>query len=161
MSSRHSRFPTPEDRMVIGKRKDGAAWRKTPREIVPFQSALTGPVTCPQCRASLELHHNLWQCASCDGVFVETAALEAMAADLTKEPWQLPAATGPAGARPCPACSAAMIVEPFAAVAIDRCDPHGVWFDHGELASALADIAEPPSTGLAAWISRVIFAIRP
>jgi Zn-finger nucleic acid-binding protein len=49
-----------------------------------------------------------------------------------------------------------MIAEPLATVAIDRCGVHGVWFDCGELASALEHIGEPPG-GLGSWLKRLFF----
>jgi hypothetical protein len=104
-------------------------------------------------------------------VFVETAALEAMVSEMANEPWRLPPpapptiaptegdpyrADGGADGRPCPSCGVGMIAEPLATVAIDRCGVHGVWFDCGELASALEHIGEPPG-GLGSWLKRLFF----
>ena len=41
--------------------------------------------------------------------------------------------------RACPTCATAMQTVMLGDVALDRCPPHGVWFDAGELAHALKE----------------------
>ncbi|MBX3160524.1 MAG: zf-TFIIB domain-containing protein [Deltaproteobacteria bacterium] len=103
-------------------------------------------------------------------MFVENAALEAMVTEMARQPWRLPAPQARAHGghegdpyrdrlndgevRGCPACQGAMVDEQIATVVIDRCATHGLWFDQGELATALANAVEPPK-GLGAWLKRV------
>jgi ribosomal protein S27AE len=110
---------------------------------------------CPACRDRvLGYHGDRWTCEGCGGGFVENAALVAMIEEMANGPWALPDASGTPGERPCPICSAAMVVEPFEGVTIDRCSEHGVWFDDSELQAALHHVADPP-TGLGAWLKRL------
>jgi hypothetical protein len=157
----NSRFPTPPERMVIGKRK----WpTPEPRAAAPFESALAvDTLACPTCTRAgeptgvLALSGNLWPCETCDGVFVENVAFEAMVAEMCGKPWTLAAPSGATGARACPACTKPMLVETLGDVAeIDRCVEHGIWFDASELGEALATTA-PPEGGMVSWLKNVFF----
>jgi len=155
--------------MVIGKRKRP---KPVPRASAPFESKLGDlAIVCPTCRATcdaemtgpfrdgrvpLDLTGNLWPCEYCDGVFVETAAFEAMVEDFLRAPYTLPAPSGTPGARACPACERQMLVELIGMTPVDRCAPHGIWFDQSELAEALEHLV-PPEGGLIAWIKKLFF----
>lgn len=152
--------------MFIGKRKRP---KPQPRPAVPFQSTLGDlMIVCPTCRpkddgpfrdgrSPLDLTINLWPCKHCDGVFVETAAFEAMVIEMTHAPYALPPISGAVGPRECPACERPMAVEAIGPAIVDRCAQHGIWFDESELAQALQSTM-PPEGGLIAWLKRLFFA---
>lgn len=108
-------------------------------------------------RVPLDLAVNLWPCEYCDGVFVETAAFEAMVEEMAHQPYHLPEPSGAPGPRECPACERPMLTELIGSTPIDRCPQHGIWFDESELAEALQS-AVPPPGGIGAWLRRVFFA---
>jgi len=110
---------------------------------------------CPVCKETkLEFVGDRWACATCDGCFVEDAALAAMVMEMTNAPWDVPPMTGAGSDRMCPVCAAPMTVEVLEAVTIDRCSPHGVWFDDTELQTALHHASAPPS-GVGSWIKQL------
>jgi hypothetical protein len=110
---------------------------------------------CPSCKdTKLEFNGDRWTCATCAGCFVEDAALAAMVMEMTNQPWVVPEVKGGPGDRNCPVCETAMIVEVLEAVTIDRCPPHGVWFDDTELQAALHHASAEP-TGLGGWIKQL------
>jgi hypothetical protein len=155
--------------MVIGKRKKP---KPHPREAAPFQSTLGDlMIVCPTCRGTggedgqgpfrdgrvpLDLTINLWPCEHCDGVFVETAAFEAMVVEIAGTAYSLPPVSGAPGKRGCPACDRPMAIELIGVTTVDRCAQHGIWFDQSELAEALENAAPPPG-GVIAWIKRLFF----
>jgi Zn-finger nucleic acid-binding protein len=79
-------------------------------------------------------------CEKCGGAWLEPSTLATL--------WQHMGGAGPlafadraarGAARPCLVCGAAMApVHVAGSVPIDRCEPHGVWFDAAELGVALA-----------------------
>src|SRR5262245_13880097 len=90
--------------------------------------------SCPRCHTA-SLHrshaHGVWvlACAHCWGLWLDREAAGTLFGTLADE------ATVDArdeGTR-CPACAAALEPISLRGVAIDRCRPHGVWFDHTEL----------------------------
>ena len=60
--------------------------------------------------------------------------LEQAASTLVDLPWQ---PNREEHLRACPQCAIAMETVKLGTVALDRCDPHGVWFDAHELAALL------------------------
>jgi Zn-finger nucleic acid-binding protein len=64
-------------------------------------------------------------CARCWGLWLDHAAAGSFPLG--------DAAAAPAEALPCPACHTAMRAWNVRGIVIDRCDVHGVWFDHAEL----------------------------
>jgi Zn-finger nucleic acid-binding protein len=48
-----------------------------------------------------------------------------------------------------------MVVEVLEAVTIDRCSPHGVWFDEAELQTALHHASEPHRSGVGSWVKQL------
>jgi Zn-finger nucleic acid-binding protein len=95
-----------------------------------------------------------YACDECHGVFVENAALEALVAEMTSAPWQIPAAVGAPGPRACPICAGTLDVETLEGATIDRCARHGVWFDPQELEAVLQHAGTPPS-GIVGWLKRL------
>jgi Zn-finger nucleic acid-binding protein len=128
-------------------------WMRTkPHVHTPYASTLAGKtLACPSCGEPLQLIGERWPCARCDGAFVENAALVEMMSEMRGKPWDLPAGDGTVGRRNCPACAAAMTVQMMEGVEVDRCAHDGVWFDAGELASALHHTA--PAKG---WLKRLL-----
>jgi TFIIB-like protein len=132
-------------------------WRDTrPRVHTLFVSAYKDRrLGCPVCKETrLHYHGDRWSCSTCSGAFVENAALTAMVEEITAQPWEIPAVTGAGSDRHCPVCAALMTVEVLEAVTIDRCAPHGVWFDDSELQTALHH-ASSPDRGVGSWIKQL------
>lgn len=78
------------------------------------------------------------------------AAIDSMSGGQARSPQLtiMPLTGGFARRRPCPRCDVAMIPCTLAAIPIDRCDAHGLWFDHDELARVLyAAAPEAPRNG--------------
>lgn len=125
-------------------------WADTrPRVHTLFVSAYKDrTLGCPACKdTKLHFAGDRWACAACGGCFVEDAALSAMVIEMTGKPWEPPAVQGGPGERACPVCDKPMLVEVLAAVTIDRCAGHGVYFDPDELQTALQHAAEPQHVG--------------
>jgi Zn-finger nucleic acid-binding protein/ribosomal protein L37AE/L43A len=109
---------------------------------------------CPSCKDTrLSFEGDLWACGTCNGCFVEDAALTAMVSEMSRQPWQPQSAKGGLGERVCPVCDNKMVVEVLEAVTIDRCEGHGVYFDPDELQTALAHAAEPQQ--VTSWVQRL------
>ena len=110
---------------------------------------------CPSCKeTALAYRGTRWECATCAGSFVENAALAAMVSEMSQQPWDVPVMSGAPGDRACPICAEPMIVEVLEAVTIDRCAPHGVWFDDTELAAALEHASAEPR-GIGGWLKQL------
>ena len=123
-----------------------------------FVSAFHGKeLPCPVCTGQqLAFAGDRWTCGGCNGAFVEDKALVPMVEDITRGPWQVPAMKGAAGARKCPVCAEAMVVDKLGTVEIDRCPKDGTWFDQHELGQALIETAEPKgSGGVGSWLKRL------
>ena len=95
-------------------------------------------MNCPACQKHLEQAGRTWKCESCDGAWVESEVLvpmlEQSASTLVELPWK-PGAED--HVRRCPECAKVMESVKLGTVALDRCEPHGVWFDAQELAALL------------------------
>ena len=93
---------------------------------------------CPVCQHVLAQAGRTWKCEGCNGAWVEIEVLvpmlEQSASTLVELAWQ---PSGEAHVRACPECGAAMQTVKLGTVALDRCEPHGVWFDSKELAALL------------------------
>jgi Transcription factor zinc-finger len=143
--------------------------RRTPRRALPRAPsapvppsalrALRLPCPNPGCRGrTLELDVSRWICIECKGLFVENAALEALALEMKSEPWQLPPLEGAPGTRLCPACAQPLTVTELEGETVDRCAVHGVWFDPTELEAALQHVAGAPARqGPPSWWRRLLF----
>ncbi len=86
-------------------------------------------------------------CRACGGEFCERAALESAVQQARQAgaggSYARPvlSMTDPIRYVPCPVCKQLMVRRNFggsSGVVVDVCGPHGVWFDHGELAQVLA-----------------------
>jgi Zn-finger nucleic acid-binding protein len=96
---------------------------------------------CPTCEGPLRQAGRTYKCEACDGAWVQrdvlVPLLEQRAAALVELPWR-PGHED--HVRPCPECTAAMQSAELGTVALDRCEPHGVWFDARELAALLKQV---------------------
>jgi Zn-finger nucleic acid-binding protein len=101
---------------------------------------------CPRCSSSESLQRvEQWQmsmCNTCVGLFVGFAQLEELMqsvdhpGDIEAFVLQDPVSAGRAALH-CPRCSDAMQTTYFFRQLVDVCTVHGVWFDVGELTSAM------------------------
>jgi Zn-finger nucleic acid-binding protein len=115
--------------------------RPAPLHATPFSSAFAGhTLMCPTCKIALASHGHRYTCEKCTGVFVENGALVELMNEMREEPWELPPAEGAPGERVCPVCAAAMTSERLDGIELDRCPPHGLWFDRDELAASLLQL---------------------
>lgn len=97
-------------------------------------------MNCPKCQVPLRQAGYTFACARCGGAWVKdnvvVPMLEERASSLVELDWQ----PRPVDSiRACPECGTAMQTVSLGSVALDRCPSHGVWFDAGELASALKE----------------------
>ena len=97
-------------------------------------------MNCPVDQTPLHQAGYTYACDRCQGAWVKddvlVPLLEQHAAAFVELNWQ-PRVDGPA--RACPECGAAMQTVMLGDVALDRFPPHGVWFDAGELVTALKE----------------------
>lgn len=95
-------------------------------------------MNCPTCNVPLEQAGRTFKCDRCDGAWVRADVLvpllEERASLLVALPWQ---PNTEAHVRACPECASPMQTVKLGTVALDRCEPHGVWFDASELAALL------------------------
>ena len=95
-------------------------------------------MNCPTCKQALVQAGRTWKCGRCKGAWVRDEVLvpmlEQSAATLVELPWQ---PNTEAHVRACPECATSMETVKLGTVALDRCAPHGVWFDAKELAALL------------------------
>lgn len=93
---------------------------------------------CPSCAAALHQAGRTFKCEQCDGAWVKAEVLvpllEQSASHLVELPWQ---PNREDHVRACPECATGMQTVKLGSVALDRCEPHGVWFDANELAALL------------------------
>lgn len=141
------------DRLVISR------WRNRPRQrtktLTPINAYADRELPCPVCKTSLVFVGDRYACATCNGSFVETAAVVAMVSDVANQLWEMPTVTGPIGERQCPMCGERLVVETLVGTAIDRCPTHGVWFDASELAATLERASGALDRGLGPWLKRL------
>ena len=115
-----------------------------------------GALTCPRCRSPLApwdhtpAGERSFGCDGCEGVFLETGALEALRGNRPPaRPYDLGRELPPERVSteryvPCPRCAEVMNRNVFgghSGVVVDACSAHGVWFDRGELERALNFVA--------------------
>lgn len=133
--------------------------RKRPPTVTPVNMYRDQVLACPACSSpsrELAFAGDRWSCAGCAGAYVERGALEALVEEMANQPYELAAPSGEVGARACPVCTEAMIVEKLGeSTTIDRCAKHGVWFDEHELQTALVEVGIPGKTGLVGWLKRL------
>jgi Zn-finger nucleic acid-binding protein len=126
-------------------------------EIQPQRlSALRDGVACPRCRGALRVREigsaSAIECASCAGLWIAQAQLDALCTRAESEELAAQAlgfdSAAPAAAPlaregyiPCLSCGELMLRKNFggtSGVVVDLCKHHGVWLDHRELARVLA-----------------------
>ena len=97
-------------------------------------------MNCPVDHTPLRQAGYTHACDQCGGAWVAddvlVPLLEERANALLELEWKPRAADA---RRSCPTCSRAMQNVMLGTVALDRCPPHGVWFDSGELVRALKE----------------------
>lgn len=109
----------------------------------------TGTMLCPKCKTDMKSvevgKSNLWECAGCDGMWVDVATLQQICAEKEQQAAVLGMpvdAPTPAHLEtnfryvPCPVCGQLMNRINFArmsGVVVDVCKEHGTWFDKDEL----------------------------
>jgi len=91
---------------------------------------------CVACGKALVPAHKAMQC-SCGGAWLAERTLAEIVA-LSGLAWR--PRTG--ATRPCPMCKQPMQIASLAGVVLDRCPPHGVWFDKSELGAVIVRIRE-------------------
>lgn len=125
---------------------------------------MTASIRCPRCTAELHVAHGqnghvVCACLSCGGVWlnaqtaneVKTAFGEwAMrVADHAASTAQIAPDTHSNRSLVCPSCQKPMRKArvPGVGFEIDVCDPHGTFYDRGELSAALSAVRAPKKTG--------------
>ena len=108
-------------------------------------------LACPACEKPLREYQQRLVCDACNGIMVSVADLAAAIEDLTSVVPELGWDHVQPGKRACPACRATMTACKIVILLegetihpkpeLDRCDAHGVWFDHAELAKVLEKVA--------------------
>lgn len=139
-------------------------WRNRPRRraktLTPIDAYGDRQLACPRCpAATLQFQGDRWTCESCQGAFLQDAALIALVEEMTGSQAELPAVAGEPGSRGCPVCRQPMRVEQ-AAITIDRCAGHGSWFDPGELAATLEVAGGLHGSKLEGWLAALYGAKR-
>lgn len=90
---------------------------------------------CPRCTTT-SMHrshaHGVWvlACSTCHGLWLDRDACSSLSLALTREHAHAEAHVFDA---PCPMCRQAMERITVREIALERCEAHGVWFDHQEL----------------------------
>ncbi|MFN0250909.1 MAG: zf-TFIIB domain-containing protein [Kofleriaceae bacterium] len=105
--------------------------------------------TCPSCTRALDKHgenSQRLQCGGCEGMFITESEVEKLVAEAKKKapsdlpdvkPLELGAPQKTEPARTCARCLATMTKHDLHGITIDRCAPHGIWFDREELQEVL------------------------
>jgi len=121
---------------------------------------MTGSMPCPRCTSALHVAQGenggaVSACLSCGGVWLDVktsndlknafGAWAARVADHAASTAQQRPDTESSRALACPACGQAMRKArvPGAGFEIDRCEPHGTFYDRGELSAALRIVQAP------------------
>ena len=101
---------------------------------------------CPDCGVALEPYGTRLGCDRCGGTLVTEVELvemmHALDGETTSRTLAWPTTRHPSR-RKCPRCAAMMSGARMEGVAVERCDLHGIWFDHGELAKVVAPHVDP------------------
>jgi Zn-finger nucleic acid-binding protein len=99
---------------------------------------------CPRCKVDLETAtdggHEYLTCRRCSGLWLDYATLRLRWRGIASNrplPRMTPR-TDHQRRLPCVLCGAPMDKVMLEAVELDRCDGHGIWLDHGELARVLS-----------------------
>jgi Zn-finger nucleic acid-binding protein len=107
---------------------------------------------CPTCARALDTHGEnaqRLQCGGCEGLFIAESEVEKLVAEAKKKtpselpdtkPLDLGAPSKTEPARTCARCLATMTKHDLHGITIDRCAPHGIWFDREELQDVLTKL---------------------
>jgi Zn-finger nucleic acid-binding protein len=100
-------------------------------------------MNCPVCKIELEQAGRTFRCTRCEGAWIHADVLvpllEQSASTLVELDWR---PNTEDHVRACPDCATAMQTVKLGSVALDRCEPHGVWFDAKELAALLGQAGD-------------------
>lgn len=102
-------------------------------DATPFRVAT---LSCPRCHTKLSFGEPQF-CASCSGAWISEAMLHERVAVMQNALPRLEPRMDPRETIPCIACGDAMEPLRVHGIAIDRCRPHGFWFDRDELQAVL------------------------
>ena len=94
---------------------------------------------CPRCHQALERAHDIHVCRACRGGFVADTVLYQMVAAHPGAEVRYRPRGGQTLA--CPGCAGEMLAVAIEDVPVDRCVPHGLWFDADELGETVARTA--------------------
>lgn len=104
---------------------------------------------CPVCPAELgpgPLHH----CRHCKGTWIEEQSLaERVGSMRTELPRSIEWSSAESRNRPCASCGDSMESVVLFDVTVDRCPPHGVWFERHGLTSVLERCTVPAAAAVA------------
>jgi Zn-finger nucleic acid-binding protein len=94
---------------------------------------------CPRCGVDLISAGSVRACPQCQGHWVTIEVLREMAEAMVMPPRPVSIRLIPDRRDPlqCPSCEKPMETWMLHEVPIDRCGPHGLWFDRAELQSVL------------------------
>ena len=95
-----------------------------------------GVVACISCGKALQPAGKALHCR-CGGAWLAETVLVDMAARVRGALVKLPWAVRSGQPRPCPMCAAGMQMVELGGIELDRCAPHGIWFDATELDAVL------------------------
>ncbi len=93
-------------------------------------------VACISCGKALQPAGKALHCR-CGGAWLAETVLLDMAARIRGALVKLPWAARAGQPRPCPMCAAGMQMVALGGIELDRCAPHGIWFDATELDGVL------------------------
>lgn len=102
-------------------------------------------LSCPRCCTSLS-HGEPSFCGRCEGAWISEQALVERVATMQHAPAEIEWATESRTAITCVVCEEPMTALVVFGVPIDRCRPHGFWFDRDELAQMLYESSQRPRT---------------
>lgn len=102
---------------------------------------------CPGCRSELAAAvAPRMACPTCAGVWLAERLLRGMLEEMNMHASSMPFTAGPEqSARPCPICTTTMDSVQLFGIPLDRCAPHGVYCDPGELEIVLRKSADAPA----------------
>jgi hypothetical protein len=120
---------------------------------------------CPACSKPLRMYRTRLVCDACNGIMVALDDLASAVHDLTSLTPSFAWKSEQPGTRACPQCRATMtacklIIDLDGAIehpkpVLDRCEKHGLWFDHEELAMVFEKIATKGFGGAIGRTSKV------
>jgi Zn-finger nucleic acid-binding protein len=110
---------------------------------LPYRSA---SAQCPRCHGRELTAGPLHHCAECAGTWIDEQTLSEHVGIMTHAPpvsleWSI---VEDRARLPCATCREPMDALMLLDVPVDRCRPHGVWFDKSELSRVLENVAAPP-----------------